>query len=928
MLNSLSYEVLPADKLQLLMGDVATPKLDAMSAMLAEAQLSAFNVPATRVSGAEYTGDFWAPALQGNNIAEHFEAMAKDFLVKHGISNKLRYLLRRPPHPKPPAELTKGSQAGWNRFVCNGDPDNLADWTHELVDEPIEDAIVEDCETFVQGGWFASPIIATACNPDAQYIWLSPAFMAAANDPSYVWLNSKAPLVPIGRNKLVVCHNIGYDAVRTEERYELHNASGTYYLCTMAMNMLTNGLNNGQRWAIKAANKPKFMEHGCANSLIGSWEFHVGGRGAWAKQGADGDKSLRDIFVTAKSLSEIHARLPELLAYACNDTYRTHELYRALYPKYRQAAPSDVTLVAHLLLGASVAPCRHDYTQWAEHCRQMFQLYADDIASEFAKLAKSYYEAWLNDPDVANDFWLRNLDWTVKHRRKSDGMELPNWYVDVLYNGVTTRKDSASYLLKLSFCESPIRKLKKPKARGWCARLIEERDPATGAMQYRYGDGSLADSEQVFFMDDDQCYYVRLPHKDGEGHNVGNPLASSFSWRLFGDNPEMSAGNPIAKRIQGLHAKSTFWVGYEGRISSVGLRNNILAPAVVPHNTVSNRTGEALFLTLPSRGAPRIGSEVKSKLQAPPGHAFVTFDFDSQELAIASAYSDSYYGINGTNAFSFGVLAGDKSKKTDPHSMLAAKASKEAGLPISRDGAKQSIYAMLYGAMLKTVANTMRMWHPELSLKIACIIAKPVIVGFKGTRSQGSTSYSGGQASAAFNKMHDLTVQERPATPILDIRMQPAMHPEIYGKIDAPDQLNWVVQSAGSSMLQCIVVSTWWLAHKLKIPASLAITIHDEIWTYVKRPFEKLWAYCMQIGHAWCWSLLHYKLGIYELPTGRMFASGIGIDTVCRKNVKANIKTPTNSFQPRDGKEYSMAELVAIGQSDKMKERWSLIVNA
>ena len=48
----------------------------------------------------------------------------------------------------------------------------------------------------------------------------------------------------------------------------------------------------------------------------------------------------------------------------------------------------------------------------------------------------------------------------------------------------------------------------------------------------------------------------------------------------------------------------------------------------------------------------RVGSELKSMIQSPPGYHFVGADVDSQELWIASILGDAHFaGLHGENIF-------------------------------------------------------------------------------------------------------------------------------------------------------------------------------------------------------------------------------------------------------------------------------------
>ena len=87
-----------------------------------------------------------------------------------------------------------------------------------------------------------------------------------------------------------------------------------------------------------------------------------------------------------------------------------------------------------------------------------------------------------------------------------------------------------------------------------------------------------------------------------------------------------------------------------------------------------------------------IGSELKSRVQAPLGYVFVGADVDSEELWIASLFGDALFGIHGASPLGFMTLQGTKSNGTDMHSVSANV------LGIGRDQSKVFNYARIYGA--------------------------------------------------------------------------------------------------------------------------------------------------------------------------------------------------------------------------------------
>lgn len=86
----------------------------------------------------------------------------------------------------------------------------------------------------------------------------------------------------------------------------------------------------------------------------------------------------------------------------------------------------------------------------------------------------------------------------------------------------------------------------------------------------------------------------------------------------------------------------------------------------------------------------RIGSELRSMVQAPPGYNIVGADVDSQELWIASVLGDaSYARVHGATPLGWMTISGNKASQTDMHSVTAK------AIGISRNHAKVINYARL-----------------------------------------------------------------------------------------------------------------------------------------------------------------------------------------------------------------------------------------
>ncbi|EPB71311.1 hypothetical protein ANCCEY_09599 [Ancylostoma ceylanicum] len=131
--------------------------------------------------------------------------------------------------------------------------------------------------------------------------------------------------------------------------------------------------------------------------------------------------------------------------------------------------------------------------------------------------------------------------------------------------------------------------------------------------------------------------------------------------------------------------------------SDDGPRLGAIAPAIVPAGTVSRRSVHKLWVTLTNEsvghwGTNRIGTGIKSLVQAPEGCVLVGADVDSQEQWLAGLFGDASHAATfaassrhpGLTPFSNMMLAGSKAEGTDLHTVVANQ------LQIDRGQAKVS----------------------------------------------------------------------------------------------------------------------------------------------------------------------------------------------------------------------------------------------
>ena len=226
MQNQLGYATIDDSLFEKLFGNIPRSEVSDFQLSNIKERLKRHNIetPVSSVVDFEIP-DLPIPDLLGDNIEEHFEAIATE-QVGHFLE-RIEAFMSAELAPPPENWLP---QAGWTFYPYSGAP--------RAVEYPLEDLIVFDTETYVQGGSF--PIIATAVSDKGHYLWLAPEVLDLSADPY--------KMVPIGKNKVVVAHNASYDRIRTVEAYEFSPEPENFFLDTLSMHIATNGLASNQRF--------------------------------------------------------------------------------------------------------------------------------------------------------------------------------------------------------------------------------------------------------------------------------------------------------------------------------------------------------------------------------------------------------------------------------------------------------------------------------------------------------------------------------------------------------------------------------------------------------------------------------------------------------------------------------------------------------
>jgi len=894
---------------------IETPKpMSRLAKQKATGLLNQFEI-ATPVDYPEhlYDGPLPLPNLKGEELREHFENIAGEQVGRY---RKLAQEFAIAPLPELPPKLNLVFEPGWHRYEKVGKK-----WKVEKVPYPLEEAFTFDTETFVHAGAF--PIIGTALSAKAVYVWLA-SELVDPTLPEDEW--DQYELIPIGEGRFVAGHNISYDRVRAREAYSLERTiPENFYFDTLSAHIGVSGLASGQRWLYVLAGKnpedltpgekrklryaPKWLDEGSTNSLVAAYNFHVYEVrkffGDDVQPLGAGDKALREIFVKATHLSQIHAMLTEAVDYAIKDAYYTAELFQALWPKYLDATPSLVALCGHYHLNGSIVPLVPDWEDWIWNVERTFEKHNDEMTQICKDLVWSNYEEWrehyfaepgMAEAWVAKDPWLSQLDWEVK-AIKGKYAHIPNWirpFIKDPDEKIGVKSNLSHLLLKLKWEGSP---MYLTKTEGW-----------------KYYD--------------EEGHAQKIPHPKGTSANVGGVLSKDFVedmavGRLSSDLPEAKRALEIANAV-------SYWTSVRKRVmdriflpapNSHGTDSLVTVPEILCHGTVTRRTVESLMVTMCSTKSWRIGTELKSRVQAPEGWKIVGADFDGQEMQIAAIYSDKWEGGHvGCSPFGYNVLSGSKEAGTDPHSALA----KLAG--VDRDTAKIAGFAILYGAGVRAVQTYIRRKYPEKSPTQVKNFAYKMLEGKKGRSRNGL--YEGGSDSGCFNYMEEIAMRSRiPQLPCLGTKISTAMRPAAVGDDFKTGRVNWTIQSSGAEILSIMLTAVHWLADEYKIPCRFVLSIHDEIWFMTPNRYAEQFAVLFQIAHMYTWSLFHSAVGIPDLPLSRAYFSSVAIDNRLRKSPNEKTVTLSNPGGETEefGQEFSMMELSERGAIDKLKVRYEAI---
>ncbi|KAA8898906.1 DNA polymerase gamma [Sphaerosporella brunnea] len=778
---------------------------------------------------------FELPKLQGKTLDEHFYKLGMEASEPYlGLAKVFAHQDTCLPE-KPESFVV--DKSGWTKYVEGEDPVS--------VDAPEENMLVFDVEVLYKESPFA--IMACAASPNAWYSWLSPWLL---EEREGVEDRHLVPLGDANTARIVVGHNIGYDRARILEEYSIKPTKNSF-LDTMSLHVAVNGMCSRQR--------PTWMKHAKAKNLRDKFNENpetspelsqmLGNNGEeeeelWVGRSSINslrdvakfhceiglDKEIRDAFGTLNRAG-VRDRLSELMLYCAADVDVTHQVYKAVFPRFLEVCPHPVSFGALRHLSSVALPVNQSWQKYIETAEKKYQELSEKVSQSLKALAEEAVQKkddlQKEDTKVELDEWLQQLDWEIqpvrltKATKKEDPRPVknqkmpgfPKWYKDLHPKtnspmNLTTRSRIAPLLLKMTWNNNP---LIWSDLHGWVFRV-------SPADEENYADSpvvkvSMQEETNYKLRDDTTHIYFKVPHKDGPQARCTAVLAKSY--QQYFEAEILGSENPLAQEALEMNAMCSYWIsarerirgqmvvyeddprvelGLESRQDTLGATGSEAAPHDAPEGAPTNlgseaNPGERLRLGMILPQIIPMGTITRRAVE----NTWLTASNAKKnrvgsELKAMVKAPPGYVFVGAdvdSEELWIASLVGDSQFKLHGGGALGfmtLEGAKSAGtdlhsktasiLGISRNHAKVFNYGRIYGAGLMFASTLLRQFNPSISDSQATKVAEKLYQETKGVKTTKRKVFPrpfwrGGTESLVFNKLEDFAEQDLPRTPVL-----------------------------------------------------------------------------------------------------------------------------------------------------------------
>lgn len=866
-------------------------------------------------------------------------------------------------------------------------------------------------------------------------------------------LQNLCPVNPTDEERVIVGHNVSYDRARILEEYN-YKQTNNFFMDTLSLHVAVSGMCSKQRlmyFHYKKLKKMSEMDYddylekeGLAaefdnkEQLFGDFEteieqyklnaFGVQYQNPWLNETSmnslkecakfyldyEADKEIRDVFVQSKSYKPVVDDIQNLITYCASDTLLTEEIFKKVYPEFRERLSHPVSTAALKSMGQAFLPVNNKkWENYINTCESMYLKFTEEIQQKINLIIEGLLKQYQKDKYFwADDPWLAQLDWEeIPWKIRKDGIASmtqnryagkPAWYKSIHKKpgeiGLTVASKLIPIFFKLKYLGKPVvfdeiwmdkdfqishkmnslndtqikkffkmsdQQLENLKTENGALNSLEtesdeisedsdkpksdvffqsafangflERDIDKSSLKLRYClCVDVDDPDEINDLLKNKNHRktgtptvsgkgsrILILHPDDEMKRVTRLISKAFK-PLF-DNGSISSDLPLAREALDIVTKCSYWVSNRKRIMGQWvvnkgdlkssndnnelirqsmIQNNkffakdekfvdndgMILPGLITMGTVTRRAVENTWLTASNIKPNRIGSELKSIIEAPDGYCFVGADVDSEELWIGSLIADSLYENHGSTPLGWMTLEGTKKEGTDMHTTTAKI------LNTSRDNAKIFNYSRIYGAGKKFTAQLLKKLDPNQTRDSCKTTTDNLYLRTKGQKHKEIEIYFGGSESALFTKLTEIAGKEDCRTPVLKAKITKCLSADNNPKGNyITSRINWIIQSSGVDYLHLLITSMEYLIKKYNINARLVISIHDEIRFICKEEDKYRTAMALQISNIWTRAMFCKSLHMDDLPQSCAFFSGVDIDKVLRKEVDIDCVTISNN---------------------------------
>ncbi|CAG8476276.1 25218_t:CDS:2 [Cetraspora pellucida] len=272
------------------------------------------------------------------------------------------------------------------------------------------------------------------------------------------------PMGNIGKDRLIVGHNVGFDRARIREYH--HDRSCNSYIDTMSLHVTVSGLCTQHRtsWikynkAIKESKDFQSIHDASSiNNLRNIYRFYCQG---------ELDKCLRNYFINS-SLDQIVKPevFQKLVAYRADGVFTTHKVLKKLFPRFLKIYPHPISFAGIISMNNKFMTTPKDWDYYIEKIKLIRQEESKPIEKSLQRPAFITLKSYSDDSQsIINNPWLRQLDWSTPPRvKKLKGYQ--QWYRNI-YNTKTrslksiSRPRTSSISLRLKWQGFPLYYFKK-----------------------------------------------------------------------------------------------------------------------------------------------------------------------------------------------------------------------------------------------------------------------------------------------------------------------------------------------------------------------------------------------------------------------------------------------------------------------------------